>query len=65
MPTEIHFVQRDQDFVVQEEPQSVAAAAAAEVPMRLTLFQGGGVVFVNWSNVLYVEAVVEGQVAQH
>jgi hypothetical protein len=56
MPTEIHFVRRDQNFAVQEELQAVAAAAARSGPMRLTSTDGD-VVFVNWANVLYVESM--------
>jgi hypothetical protein len=62
MPTDIHFIRRDQDFAVREGLEAVAAAASAGGPIRLTSLTHG-VVFVNWANVLYIEEVAEGVLA--
>ena len=58
MPTEIRFVRRDENFAVEEELQAVATAASGGGLVRLTS-SDGGVVFVNWANVLYIESVPE------
>jgi hypothetical protein len=55
MATQIHFVRRDQDLAVDEEPHAVAAAASGGGPIRLT--GDTGPIFVNWAQVLYIEAV--------
>ena len=56
MPTEIHFVRRDQDLSVENEAEEVAELVAGGDPVRLTT-TNGHVIFVNWANVLYIEAV--------
>ena len=55
MSTQIHFPRRDQDLAVEEEPDVVAEMAASGAPIRLNTIDGE-VVYVNWSNVLYIEA---------
>ena len=62
MPVKINF-REGQDITVDGEPEEVASKLRAGGPVRLTTTRGG-MVFVNWSNVLYIEegfgpAVVE------
>jgi hypothetical protein len=60
MATQIHFVRRDENLAVEEEPQAIADAASESGPIRLTSRHSGGVIFVNWANVLYIEEVPLG-----
>jgi hypothetical protein len=55
VPTKINF-RGGRDVTVGDEPQEVAEALrnGAERPVRL-ITTGGSVIFVNWTNVLYIE----------
>jgi hypothetical protein len=55
VPTKINFL-GGKDVTVGDEPEDVSEAFrnGAERPVRL-ITTGGGVIFANWANVLYLE----------
>jgi hypothetical protein len=53
VPTMIYFCGRDRAVPVRGSVEEVAAEMKQEGPVRLTTVEGS-VIFVKWSNVLYV-----------